>query len=121
MTLIANINLMGDNVVLTQSDMHPSNFGVAPDGRPVIFDAATIQALPETLADFTLLKTTDFARAVSAYVFNPVEMEVLLASANFTSLAEVRIYLSRGDDNLGKFNLACFLLGADTLGPSFFS
>jgi len=118
---IANINLTDDNVVLTQSDMNQSNFGVAlDDGRPVIFDAATIQALPKTLADFTLLQTTSFAKAVSAYVFHPVESNALLKSPSFISLAEVRSYLSMSDDDLGKFNLACFSLGADTLDPSFF-
>ena len=120
MTPIADINLMDDTVVLTQSDMDPSNFGVALDGRPVIFDAATIQALPKTLADFTLLRTTAFARAVSAHVFKPDESNALLTSASFTSLAEVRRYLHVGDDDLGKFNLACFSLGVDTLAASFF-
>ena len=104
-------------MVLTQSDMNPGNFGVALDGRPVIFDAATIQALPKTLADFTLLRTTSFAQAVSTYVFRPVESKALLESPNFMSLAEVRSHLFMGNDDLGKFNLACFSLSADTLAP----
>jgi len=117
---IADINLRDDTVVLTQSDMDRSNFGVALDGRPVIFDAATIQALPKTLADFTLLRTTAFARDVSAHLFKPDEIHVLLMSASFTSLAEVRSYLRVGNDDLGKLNSACFSLGADTLAASFF-
>ncbi|KAF8650214.1 hypothetical protein AX16_005347 [Volvariella volvacea WC 439] len=101
MTPIAEINLVDDNVVLTQSDMDPSNFGVALDGRPVVFDAATIQALPKTLADFTLFHTTPFAKAVSAYVFIARERAPLLASSNFESLTAVRTYLSTGNDDLG--------------------
>ena len=106
---------MYEDVVLTQSDMDMSNFGVALDGRAVIFDAATIQALPKTLADFTLLRTTKFAKVVSAYVFDAGHIATLQASPNFTSLAEVRIYLSTGNDDLGKFNLACFSLGVEPL------
>ena len=106
---------MGEDVVLTQSDMDISNFGIALDGRAVVFDAATIQALPRTLAEFTLLRTTNFAKAVSAYVFDAGHSAALLASANFASLNEVRIYLSRGNDDLGKFNLACFPLDAEPL------
>jgi len=98
---IADINLRDDTVVLTQSDMDRSNFGVALDGRPVIFDAATIQALPKTLADFTLLRTTAFARDVSVHLFKPDEIHALLMSASFTSLAEVRSYLRVGNDDLG--------------------
>ena len=106
--------------MLTQSDMKISNFGVALDRRAVVFDAATIQALPKTLADFTLLRTTKFAKAVSAYVFDAGHIAAFEASPNFMALTEVRIYLSTGNDYLGKFDLTCFLLGAEPLPPSFF-
>ena len=112
---------MDEDVVLTQSDMDISNFGVALDGRAVVFDIATIQALPRTLAEFTLLRTTNFAKAVSAYVFDADHSAALLASANFSSLTEVRIYLSTGNDDLGKFNSACYLLGAEPLHSSCFA
>jgi transcriptional regulator GlxA family with amidase domain len=88
--------------------MDMSNFGVALDGRAVVFDAATIQALPKTLADFTLLRTTKFANAVSAYVFDAGHIAALEASPNFMSLTEVRICLSTGNDDLGKFDCICF-------------
>ena len=100
---------MNDDVVLTQSDMDASNFGVGLDGRAVLFDAATIQALPVTLADFTLLRTTTFATAVSQHVFDAAERAASLVSTNLESLAEVRRFLSMtSDDSLGTFSLACF-------------
>ena len=100
---------MNDDVVPTQSDMDAGNFGVGLDGRAVLFDAATIQALPVTLANFTLLRTTTFATAVSQHVFNAAERAVSLASTNLESLAEVRRFLSMTfDDSLGTFGLACF-------------
>ena len=102
---ITQLSLTGDDVVLTQSDMDASSFGVALDGRAVVFDAATIQALLMTLADFTLLRTTNFAKAVSTYVFDAHERATLLASSNFEALAEVKNHLSIGNDGLGKFNL----------------
>ena len=119
---IAQLSLVDDDVVLTQSDMNAGNFGVALDGRAVVFDAATIQALPKTLADFTLLRTTNFAKAVSTYVFDARERDALLASSNFEALAEVRNRLSRSsNDGLGKFTwLGCFLFGAKPLPFSFF-
>ncbi|PIL26050.1 hypothetical protein GSI_11804 [Ganoderma sinense ZZ0214-1] len=98
---LAEVTLEDEDIVLTQSDMDVSNFGVALDGRAVVFDAATIQALPKTLADYTLLRTTTFAKAVSAYVFDTHQSASLLASLNFASLDEVRRRLSTGDDDLG--------------------
>jgi hypothetical protein len=84
--------------------MDASNFGVGPDGRAVLFDAATIQALPVTLADFTLLRTTSFATAVSQHVFDPYKRAARLASPSLLALAEVRRFLSMTfDDTLGMF------------------
>ncbi|KAF8173518.1 hypothetical protein K438DRAFT_1980778 [Mycena galopus ATCC 62051] len=98
---IAQLSFVGEDVVLTQSDMDASNFGVALDGRPVVFDAATIQALPKTLANYTLLRTTEFATAVSAHIFDAGERAALLASPNFASLAAARKHLFMGNDDLG--------------------
>ena len=115
---------MNEDVVLTQSDMDASNFGVGLDGRAVLFDAATIQALPVTLANFTLLRTTPFATAVSQHVFDADKMVTRLASPSLKSLAEVRQFLSNTfDDSLGTFGLACFCFvpGLTVLmKPSFF-
>ena len=102
---IADISIANEEVVLTQSDMHASNFGVSPDGRPIIFDAATIQALPVTLADFTLLRTTPFATEVSKNVFREDESVALLASPNIEALTQVRRLLFMSfDDSLGTFD-----------------
>jgi len=98
---IARVSFVGEDVVLTQSDMGMSNFGVDLDGRAVVFDAATIQALPKTLAEFTLLRTTKFAKDVSSYVFDAGHIAALQESPKFTYLAEVRKLLSRGNDDLG--------------------
>ncbi|KAI0043699.1 hypothetical protein FA95DRAFT_1523809 [Auriscalpium vulgare] len=93
--IIADVSFEGEKVVLAQTDMDASNFGVSPDGRAVIFDAATIQALPESLADYSLLRNTDFATAVSKDVFGD-ERATRLASSNIASLSEVRQQLFMG-------------------------
>jgi hypothetical protein len=122
---IDDVSLVNEDVILTQSDMHACNFGVGFDGRAVIFDAATIQALPVTLADFTLLRTTPFATAVSKHVFDPVERAARLASPSMKSLAEARRYLFMlADDTLRMFGLAyfCFVPGhAVLMNPPFSS
>jgi hypothetical protein len=88
-------------VSLVYEDM--SNFGVALDGCAAIFDATTIQALPKMLTDFTLLQTTKFAKAVSTNTFDTGQIAALRALLNFTSLAEVRICLSTGN-NMGTLH-----------------
>ena len=106
--------------MLTQSDMHACNFGVAVDGRPVVFDVATVQALPATLAHFTLLRTTKFAKDVGAQLLSVREQVALLTSPNFDSLWEVRDRLRMGTDDLGKFwrLIVRASLGADIHSPS---
>ncbi|KAJ7773257.1 hypothetical protein B0H16DRAFT_1451071 [Mycena metata] len=90
---LTDVSLADDDVVLTQSDMNAGNFGVDPNGRA---------GLPLTLANFTLLRTTAFATAVSKHVFNADERAALLASPSIKSLAEARRFLSRTfDDSLG--------------------
>lgn len=73
--------------------MDPRNFGVAPDGRAIIFDAATIQAMPLTLANFTLLFSSPFADAVSENLFSSKEIKALLRSKNVKSLTGVRRFM----------------------------
>ncbi|KAJ2916209.1 hypothetical protein MD484_g4183, partial [Candolleomyces efflorescens] len=85
---VEDISLVNDDVVLTQSCMAAANFGVDLDGRAVLFDASTIQALPVTLADFSLLRTTLFGKAVSRRVFGDEEMAVRLRSPSMNALAE---------------------------------
>jgi hypothetical protein len=81
-------------MVLTQSesDMDASNFGVGLDGRAFLFDAATIQALPVTLADFTLLRTTPFATAVSQHVFDADKRAARLASPSLLTLLGLLLF-----------------------------
>ncbi|KAJ7660374.1 hypothetical protein DFH06DRAFT_1089702 [Mycena polygramma] len=95
---VPNVCLADEEVVLTQSDMDASNFGVDTDGRPVIWDAATIQALPVTLADFTLLRTTQFAKDVAAHMFTEDEMAARRREPNMMSLGEVRRRVFMGAD-----------------------
>ncbi|KLO07943.1 hypothetical protein SCHPADRAFT_627328 [Schizopora paradoxa] len=99
---IADISFATEDVVLTQSDMDPSNFGVAADGRPIIYDAASIRGLPISLADYTLLRTTPFARVVAGCLFSRDDMLACWGSPNLVSLAEVKKYLGGAfDDTLG--------------------
>ncbi|KAJ6458925.1 hypothetical protein C8R47DRAFT_994895 [Mycena vitilis] len=108
----SKFSLADDDVVFTQSDMDASNFGVDTNGRPVIFDAATIQALPVTLADFTLLRTTDFAKDVAKHVFNEDEekLEARLEEPISRSLASVRNWLYMyAESPLGQFCEDCLL------------
>ncbi|KZT37597.1 hypothetical protein SISSUDRAFT_833065 [Sistotremastrum suecicum HHB10207 ss-3] len=99
---IVEISLTSEDVVLTQSDMDESNFGVAADGRGILFDVATIRGLPLSLADYTLLRTTPFAKAVAECLFDPAEMEERLGTPTMKSLVEVRKQLRwTYDDSLG--------------------
>ncbi|KZS91634.1 hypothetical protein SISNIDRAFT_496485 [Sistotremastrum niveocremeum HHB9708] len=86
---IVEISLTSEDVVLTQSDMDESNF-------------ATIRGLPLSLADYTLLRTTPFAKAVAECMFDPVETEERLGTPTMKSLVEVRKQLRwTYDDSLG--------------------
>jgi len=103
---LTHLSLANEDVIVTQSDMDASNFGVTPDGRAVLFDAATIQALPLTLADFILLRTTPFATAVSQHIFDADKRAARSKSPSLVVLAEVRRLLSMtADDGLGVFGL----------------
>ncbi|KAH9947793.1 hypothetical protein B0H21DRAFT_821633 [Amylocystis lapponica] len=95
---IADVNIADEPLVLTQSDMDRSNFGVDVAGRPVILDFGTIGWLPASLELFTLLNTTGFARVISEHLFTPEETAVLRALPNMRSLAEVKVLLENCDD-----------------------
>ncbi|KAF9064541.1 hypothetical protein BDP27DRAFT_1333403 [Rhodocollybia butyracea] len=85
---VANISISGERLVLTQSDMHPSNFGIDVTGRVVIFDFGEIGWLPESLANYTLLSTGEFISKVAAHVFGDH-----LDSSNLVSLGAVKAIL----------------------------
>ena len=100
---LANISISGERLILTQSDMDPSNFGIDETGRVVIFDFSEIGWLPESLANYTLLCTKKFASDVAARVFGD-DLDSVTASSNLASLVQVRMLL--------------FTTGIRTLGAS---
>ncbi|KAJ6458921.1 hypothetical protein C8R47DRAFT_1328068 [Mycena vitilis] len=71
---IPEVSLTGDGIVFTQPDMDASKFG----------------ALPLTLADFTLLRTTQFAKDVAAHMFPEDEITARRGEPNMMSPGEVR-------------------------------
>ncbi|KAJ7210627.1 hypothetical protein B0H12DRAFT_1033678 [Mycena haematopus] len=91
---IADVSIADEPLVLTQSDMHRSNFGVDTAERPVILDPGQIGWLPESLGLFTLFQTTAFARRVAEQLFTPEEAAVLRAQPNLHSMAEVKVLLA---------------------------
>jgi hypothetical protein len=90
---IPDVSIADEPLVLTQSDMDRSNFGVDSAKRPVILDAGEIGWLPESLGLFTLFKTTGFARAVAEHLFTPEEATVLRAQPNLISMTQVKALL----------------------------
>ncbi|KAL1722377.1 hypothetical protein EV715DRAFT_193104 [Schizophyllum commune] len=103
---IADINIADDPLVLTQSDMDPSNFGVDTAGRPVIFDFGQIGWLPESLANYSLLGTSTFASGVSAGVLGD-SLRSVAESANVKSMGAVRMHLGMSfSHDLGAFDLS---------------
>ena len=106
---IADINIADEPLVLTQSDMDPSNFGVDTAGRPVIFDFGEMGWLPKSLADFTLLRTSSFAATVSAHVLGD-DLDSVAASSNLVSMCAVKTYLGVGyESKLGTSGLLLFV------------
>ena len=90
---IPDVNIVDEPLVLTQSDMDRSNFGVDTAGRPVILDPGEIGWLPQSFGLFTLFNTTGFARVVAEHLFTPEAAAVLRAHPNLNSMAEVKALL----------------------------
>lgn len=98
---LAKIRIADDPLVLPQSDMDSSNFAVDPMGRTVILDFGEIGWLPASLANFTLLETSGFARDVSVHVFGD-RLKSVVASSNLDSLYAVKVCLGTASrSNLG--------------------
>ncbi|TDL14469.1 hypothetical protein BD410DRAFT_203463 [Rickenella mellea] len=91
---IADISIAKERLVLTQSDMNTSNFGVDAAGRPVVLDFGEIGWLPESLDLYTLLRTTAFARKVAEHLFGPDEATSLCSHPNLASMSEIRALLA---------------------------
>ncbi len=51
---LSPVEIRGDRLMFTQSDMHPSNFGVDQHGKTVLMDFAAIGLLPETFVAHTM-------------------------------------------------------------------
>ena len=92
---LVDISIASEPLVLTQSDMHTSNFAVDATERVVIFDFGEIGWLPASLANFTLLRTSSFAGDVSAHVFGK-DCDSVAASSNLASMSAVKVYLHTG-------------------------
>jgi hypothetical protein len=58
---LSPVEITGDRLMFTQSDMHPSNFGVDQHGKTVLLDFAEIELLPETFVAHTLSLEERFA------------------------------------------------------------
>jgi len=67
-----------DRLMFTQSDMHPSNFGVDQHGKTVLMDFAEIGVLPETFVAHTMFSEKRLA---------PVAIALSLADSSDVSMA----------------------------------
>lgn len=65
---LGHLDVFNQEVVFSQADVDESNFGVGPDGRPVIFDFFEIGRVPVPLANFTLVCGTTFAQDIAKLV-----------------------------------------------------
>ncbi|KAG8946888.1 hypothetical protein FRC04_011315 [Tulasnella sp. 424] len=83
---VEDISIAHERLVLTQSDINAGNFGVDDEGRPCIFDFDEIGWLSESLADYTLLRTTAFAADVAKSLDTRT-------SPNLASMGRVRSFL----------------------------
>ncbi|KIO27451.1 hypothetical protein M407DRAFT_23270 [Tulasnella calospora MUT 4182] len=110
---IADVSIANEQLVLTQSDMDPSNFGVDAAGQSVILDPGEIGWLPESLALYMLFRTTDFARDVTACLYAPEDAAHLGAHPNLASMGGVRVMLAQaagpnlnnnGQERSGKYD-----------------
>jgi hypothetical protein len=51
---LSPVEISGDGLMFSQSDMHPSNFGVDQHGKTVLLDFVEIGLLPETFVAHTM-------------------------------------------------------------------
>jgi len=66
--------------MFTQSDMHPSNFGVDQHGKTVLLDFAEIGLLPETFVAYTMSSEKRLA---------PIAIALSLSASPNTSMAAI--------------------------------
>jgi hypothetical protein len=70
--------------MFTQSDMHPSNFGVDQHGKTVLMDFAEIGLLPETFVAHTMSSEKRLA---------PIAIALSLSGSSNASMAEISLLL----------------------------
>jgi len=63
---LSPVEISGDRLIFTQSDMHPSNFGVDQHGKTVLLDLAEIGLLPKTFVTHTMSSEKRLAPIVIA-------------------------------------------------------
>lgn len=105
---LTNISISGERLVPTQTDMHPSSFGIDATGRVVIFNFSEIGWLSESFANYTLLSTGVFTSKTSARVFGD-HLESVRASSNLASLGAVRAFLGSGARGTLGTSALCFI------------
>ncbi|KAG9038125.1 hypothetical protein FS837_001301 [Tulasnella sp. UAMH 9824] len=71
---LGHLDVLHQEVVFSQADVDESNFGVSPDGRPVIFDFFEIGRVPVPLANFTLVCGTAFAQDIAKIVSDTLHL-----------------------------------------------
>jgi len=82
---LSRVEIRGDRLMFTQSDMHPSNFGVDQDGKTVLMDFATIGLMPETFVAHTLCSEKRLA---------PIAIALGLSGSSNGSMAALSSLLS---------------------------
>ena len=59
------VEIGGDRLMFTQSDMDPNNFGVDQHGKTVLMDFGEVGFLPETFVAFTTSRDAPIATALN--------------------------------------------------------
>ena len=75
---VSPVEILGDRLMFTQSDMHPSNFGVDRHGKTVLMDFAEIGLLPETFIAHTMFSEKRLA---------PIAIALSLSGSSNASMA----------------------------------
>ncbi len=65
---VTPVNFDDEPVILTQSDMHVSNFGIDEAGKTVLFDFGQIGWLPLSFAKFTMSSKVQFTADVAKFL-----------------------------------------------------
>jgi hypothetical protein len=77
---LSPVEICNDRLMFTQSDMHPSNFGVDQHGKTVLMDFAEIGLLPETFVAHTMSSEKRLA---------PITIALSLSGSSNASMAAV--------------------------------